>query len=82
MTTTCVCLVPFSCLVLQVTVRETFGECGEIKSIRFAEDMVTGEFKGFGHVEFCDGAHVDAAMALANTDLMGRPVRVRVDCTH
>ena len=62
--------------VLQDTVRQTFGECGDIKSVRFAEDRETGEFRGFGHVEFYDGAHVDAAMALANTDVMGRPIRV------
>lgn len=56
--------------------RQTFGECGDIKSVRFAEDRDTGEFRGFGHVEFYDGNHVDAAMALANTDVMGRPIRV------
>ena len=61
---------------LQDTVRQTFGECGDIKSVRFAEDRETGEFRGFGHVEFYDGDHVDAAMALANTDVMGRPIRV------
>lgn len=73
------CLFP-RCLVfvLQDTVRQTFGECGDIKSVRFAEDRETGEFRGFGHVEFYDGAHVDAAMALANTDVMGRPIRVSV----
>lgn len=65
-----------SCLVSQDTVRQTFGECGDIKSVRFAEDRETGEFRGFGHVEFYDGEHVDAAMALANTDVMGRPIRV------
>lgn len=65
-------------MVLQDTVRQTFGECGDIKSVRFAEDRETGEFRGFGHVEFYDGAHVDAAMALANTDVMGRPIRVSV----
>lgn len=64
-------------LIAQDTVRETFGECGDIKSVRFAEDRETGEFRGFGHVEFYDGSCVDAAMALANTDVMGRPIRVR-----
>lgn len=60
----------------QDTVRSTFGECGDIKSVRFAEDRETGEFRGFGHVEFYDGACVDAAMQLASTDVMGRPIRV------
>lgn len=63
---------------MQDTVRQTFGECGDIKSVRFAEDRETGEFRGFGHVEFYDGSHVDGAMALANTDVMGRPIRVSV----
>lgn len=62
---------------LQDTIRQTFGECGDIKSVRFAEDRETGEFRGFGHVEFYDGEHVDAAMKLANSDVMGRPIRVR-----
>ncbi|CAN0096669.1 unnamed protein product, partial [Ectocarpus sp. 8 AP-2014] len=60
------------------TIRQTFGECGDIKSVRFAEDRETGEFRGFGHVEFYDGEHVDAAMKLANSDVMGRPIRVSV----
>lgn len=62
----------------QDTIRQTFGECGDIKSVRFAEDRETGEFRGFGHVEFYDGEHVDAAMKLANSDVMGRPIRVSV----
>lgn len=72
---------------IQETVRATFGECGDIKSVRFAEDRETGEFRGFGHVEFYDGSNVDAAMALASTDVMGRPIRVSLGvclffCVH
>lgn len=62
----------------QDTVMSTFGDCGDIKRVRFAEDRETGEFRGFGHVEFYDTAAVDAAMELLNTDVMGRPIRVSV----
>ena len=60
----------------QDTIRQTFGECGDVKSVRFAEDRETGEFRGFGHVEFYDGSCVDAAIELAGSDVMGRPIRV------
>lgn len=63
-------------LTAKDTVRSTFGECGDIKSVRFAEDRESGEFRGFGHVEFYDGVGVDEAMKLAGTDVMGRPIRV------
>merc|ERR1712037_1072663 len=36
------------------TLREAFGECGEITQVRFAEDRETGQFKGFGHIEFAN----------------------------
>lgn len=58
------------------TLRAAFAECGEIKEIRFAEDRDTGEFKGFGHVEFIDSESTEKAVSLAGTDIMGRAVRV------
>ena len=57
-------------------IRSTFEGCGEIKEIRFAEDRETGRFKGFGHVEFADTMSTDQAVALAGTDIVGRPIRV------
>lgn len=63
--------------VRQDTIRSTFETCGDIKRIKFAEDRETGEFRGFGHVEFYDGACVDKAVKLAGSDVMGRPIRVR-----
>ena len=58
------------------TVRETFQDCGEIASIRFAEDRETGAFKGYGHVEFVETEATDKAVALAGTYVMDRPIRV------
>jgi nucleolin len=57
-------------------IRQAFGSCGEITSVRFATDKETGDFKGFGHVEFTETEATDAAVALAGTEICGRPVRV------
>jgi nucleolin len=56
--------------------REIFGTCGEIDRVRFATNPETGEFKGFGHVQFVDGESTDAAVLLAGTDVNGRAIRV------
>jgi len=58
------------------TLREAFASCGEIASIRFAEDRETGAFKGFGHIEFVESESTDKAVAMAGEDVMGRAVRV------
>ena len=58
------------------TIRDTFKDCGEITAVRFAEDKETGQFKGFGHVEFADTESTDKAVALAGTYVMDRPLRV------
>jgi nucleolin len=58
------------------TIRETFKDCGEISNIRFAEDKETGQFKGFGHVEFVESEATDKAVELAGTYVMDRPIRV------
>lgn len=58
------------------SLRAHFAECGEITSVRFAEDRETGAFKGFGHVEFVESDSTDKAVELAGTYLMDRAVRV------
>jgi RNA recognition motif-containing protein len=58
------------------TLRQAFSSCGEIASIRFAEDRETGAFKGFGHIEFVESESTDAAVKMAGEDVMGRPIRV------
>lgn len=58
------------------TIRDFFKDCGTISNIRFAEDRETGEFRGFGHVNFEETESTDKAVALAGTDVMGRAIRV------
>lgn len=58
------------------TLRQAFAECGEIEEIRFAEDRETGEFKGFGHIQFSNTESTDLAIKMAGQDIAGRPVRV------
>ena len=58
------------------TLRGAFKDCGEITAIRWGEDKQTGEFKGYGHVEFSDTDATDKAVALAGTMVMGRALRV------
>jgi nucleolin len=58
------------------SLRAAFAECGEISEVRFATDRETGEFKGFGHIEFVNTESTDKALELVGTDIMGRAVRV------
>ena len=53
-----------------------FQPCGEIKRVRLATDRETGEYRGFGHVEFYDTAGVDAAVKIAGQKIAGREVRI------
>jgi nucleolin len=58
------------------TLREAFKDCGTISQVRFATDRETGDFKGFGHIEFEETEATDAAVKLAGTDICGRAIRV------
>lgn len=58
------------------SLRQAFADCGEITQVRFAMDRESGEFKGFGHIEFAESGATDKAVALAGTDILGRAVRV------
>ncbi|KAK4490594.1 hypothetical protein RD792_001279 [Penstemon davidsonii] len=55
--------------------RKLFSECN-ITSIRFGEDKETGEFKGYGHVDFADGVSLNKALKLDQTIVCGRPVKI------
>ena len=39
-------------------------------------DRETGDFKGFGHIEFADTASTDLAVAMAGEMVLGRAIRV------
>lgn len=59
------------------TIRSTFASCGEITGVRFATDRETGDFRGFGHVDFADEDGPDAAVKLAGTN-----VRTTLTCSQ
>jgi nucleolin len=48
----------------------------KIDSIRLAFDKDTGDFKGFGHVDFGDDESLEEAVKLNQTPLLGRPMKV------
>ncbi|KAG6491043.1 phragmoplastin interacting protein 1-like [Zingiber officinale] len=56
--------------------RNLFSDC-KISSIRFGTDKVTGDFKGYAHADFDNGASVNIALKLDQTVVCGRPVRIR-----
>ena len=55
---------------------EEFGKCGDVKGIRLATDRETGEYRGFGHVEFHDTKAADEAAKLLGKTICGRPIRM------
>jgi len=57
-------------------VRDCFANCGEILSVRFSTDRETGEFRGFGHVDFDTPDAATAAVALAGAWVDNRQIRV------
>ena len=52
-----------------------FSDCGEVAAVRLATNANDGSFKGFGYVQFYDGAHCDAGVKLAGTEIGGRAIR-------
>ncbi|KAJ1447656.1 hypothetical protein M885DRAFT_428987, partial [Pelagophyceae sp. CCMP2097] len=62
--------------VTEDAIRETFGSCGTIEGVRFSTDRETGEFRGFGHLDFDSADAATAAVALAGADVCGREIRV------
>lgn len=54
---------------------EIFGS-ESVARVRLATDKETGDFKGFGHVQFYNADDVDAAVQLAGTSVNGRAIRV------
>ena len=72
--TTTVFLGNLSFDVDESVVRGLFGECGEVKEVRWVEK--DGVFKGCGFVEFLDTEATDLAVKFNGREVMGRPMRV------
>jgi RNA recognition motif-containing protein len=70
----------FGNLAFEITednMREFCSACGEIKTIRWLEDISTGEFKGAAFVDFKDSATADKVVETRNgRKLLGRIARV------
>lgn len=59
------------------SLREVFGQFGEVSSARIISDRETGRSRGFGFVEMPSDEEGQAAIsALNNTDLDGRTLTV------
>ena len=58
------------------TLKKAFASCGEVTSIRWGMDRETGDFKGYGHVEFSETEATDKAVAMAGEMVLGRAIRV------
>jgi RNA recognition motif-containing protein len=64
-----------------VGLRNAFGLCGAVGSVRLVREKDTGEFKGFAFVEFEGSAgkvkeSVAKAILRSGTKLFGRPIHV------
>jgi len=57
-------------------VKAAFKECGEIAAIRWGTDRESGDFKGYGHVEFATAEACAKALKLNGQDLGGREMRI------
>ncbi|KAI8979402.1 hypothetical protein BDF20DRAFT_803135, partial [Mycotypha africana] len=57
-------------------IKEHFAQCGEIVDVRLRMDNATGKNKGFCHVDFATKEGQEAALALSNTEFLGRTIRL------
>ncbi|CAK4497407.1 unnamed protein product [Aphanomyces euteiches] len=63
--------------ITEEILRKVMSVCGDIKAIRFAEDIKTKEFRGFGYVQFFEGEAAEKAVQeLHGTVVMGRPLKI------
>lgn len=61
--------------ITEEELRKFFSNCN-ITSIRFGMDKETGEFRGYGHVDFSDSQSLKTALTLDQKVLSGRPVKI------
>lgn len=55
--------------------KDVFRDC-KISAIRFGKDKTTGEFKGYGHIDFADEVSLAMALKLDQTVVCGRPIKI------
>ena len=73
---TCVFVGNLSYDIDEEAMKAAFKDCGEVTNIRWGMDRETGDFKGFGHVEFANTESTDKAVAMAGEMVLGRAIRV------
>ena len=47
-----------------------------IDNVRLAVDRKTGNFRGYGHVDFSDDLSLEKAIKMDQKELLGRPVKI------
>lgn len=61
--------------ITEQDVRGIFKDC-KVDAVRFSLDKTTGEFQGFGHVDFADDESLELALQLDQQNVLGRPIKV------
>jgi nucleolin len=61
--------------VTEADLRKFFKKC-KIDAIRFALDKDSGEFRGFGHIDFADDESLEAAVKFDQQLVCGRPLKI------
>eukprot|EP00250_Pteridium_aquilinum_P011039 c19798_g1_i1 orf=115-1149(+) len=61
--------------VQKIDIKRFFKGC-DIDNVRLAVDKSTGDFRGYGHVDFSDEKSLEKAIKMDQKSLLGRPVKV------
>ena len=61
--------------ITEEDIRSLFVDC-KIDAIRFSLNKATGEFQGFGHVDFADDESLERALQLDQQSVLGRPIKI------
>lgn len=56
--------------------RNFFSDVGGVQSIRILKDKYTGKSRGLAYVDFCDDAHLEAAVAKNKEFLLGKKLSI------
>lgn len=61
--------------IQKIDIKRFFKGC-DIDNVRLAFDRNTGDFRGYGHVDFSDEKSLEKAIKMDQNQLRGRPVKV------